>query len=96
MKRFAIIIFTALFFLIAYVSKPDDRTCIIEGVKAVWGRFAPNLDAPEYYNQFMDIASEAVVIKDWVFVKQIRYKYNKDVTRTIGIGAFNKVFILRT
>lgn len=92
MKRFAIITFTALFLLIAYVSKPDDRTCIIESVRSVWGSYTPTDQKPWYYNQFMDLTSKSVEINDWVFLKRIRYQYNKEVTRTVGIGAFNKVF----
>lgn len=95
MKRFAIILFSALFLLIAYASKPDDRTCIIEGIKAVWGRYTPSADVPVYYNQFMDLNSNSIVIKDWVILKQVRYKYNESVTKTVGIGALNRVFILR-
>ena len=93
MKRFAIIVFTALFFLIAYVSKPDDRTCIIEGVQSVWSKYIPSAEKPLYYNQFMDLTSKSVLIDDWVFLKRIRYQFNDEVTKTIAIGAFNKVFI---
>lgn len=91
MKRFAIILFTALFLLIAFASKPTDKKCIIDGVKAVWGSYVPDQKLPMYYEQFMNITSKQVVINDWIFLKRIKYNYNGK-TRTIGIGAFNKVF----
>jgi hypothetical protein len=92
MKKIAIIIFTALFLLIAFVSKPDDKKCIITAVKAVSGKMMPDESMPEYFEQFMDVASEEVELRDWIILKQIRYKY-KSGTKTIGIGAFNKVLI---
>lgn len=91
MKRFAIIIFTSLFLLIAFASKPSDKQCIIDGVKAVWGSYVPDQKLPMYYEEFMNVTSKQVVINNWIFLKRIRYKY-KDKTRTIGIGAFNNVF----
>lgn len=91
MKRFAIIIFTALFLLIAFVSKPSDKQCIIDGVKAVWGSYVPDTKLPMYYEEFMNVTSKQVIVNDWIFLKRIRYRYDKK-TSTIGIGLFNKVF----
>lgn len=92
MKRFAIIIFSALFLLIAYVSKPNDKKCIKESVKAVWGAYTPDPNLPMYYEQFMNTTSRSVVINDWIVLKQIKYRFAGGA-KTIGIGAFNKVFI---
>lgn len=92
MKRIAIIVFVALFLLIAYASKPDDKKCIIVGVKAVWGNRMPDEGTkPQFYEQFMDATSEAVEINDWIFLKRIKYEF-KDGKKTIGFGAFSKVF----
>jgi hypothetical protein len=85
------IIILALLF-VAYRTKPDDRTCILKGVKAVWGKLTPNEDKPLYFEQFMDITSKSVKIHDWILFKQIKYKYS-DGYKTIGFGAFNKVFL---
>ena len=93
MKRLALILFSALFLLIAFVSKPTDKKCIIEGIDAVWGKYVPDKKIPMYYEQFMDLTSKEIEINDLIFLKRIRYKYASK-TRTIGIGAFNKVFIL--
>lgn len=78
----------------AYSSKPDDKTCIIETVKSVWGRLVPDVKKQMYYEQFMDLASKSVEIDDWIFLKRIRYKFKSD-TATVAIGAFKKVFTIR-
>ena len=91
MKKFIILLFAALVLLIAYVSKPDDKKCIIVVVKAIWGDHTPDLSTPQYYEQFMNTTSQAVEMKDWIFFKQVKYKYN-DGAKTVAIGAFNKVF----
>lgn len=77
----------------AYSSKPDDKTCIIAAVKAVWGNHVPSEKLPLYFNPFMDITSESVKVNDWIFLKRIQYKYKNDFV-TIGFGAFKKVFFL--
>lgn len=90
MKRFLIILFVATFFLIAYASKPDDKTCIIAAVKEVWGNKTPDPDrSPRFFNQFMDITSQSVKINDWVFLKQVKYKTN-DGFVLVGFGAFKR------
>lgn len=78
----------------AYASKPDDRTCIIEAVKSVWGHLTPDTTRPLYYEQFMELTSKSVEIDDWIFFKRIKYKF-KNKTSTVGIGAFKKVFTFR-
>lgn len=76
---------------VAYMSKPDDKTCIIEAVKSVWGNYTPDVSRPIYYEQFFDLTSKSVIIDDWIFLKRIRYKF-KSGPVTVAIGAFNKVF----
>jgi hypothetical protein len=92
MKKIIGVIIIVAFFFIAYRTKPDDRTCILKGVKAVWGNRTPAEDKPLYFEQFMNITSKSVKIDDWLFFKQIKYKYGNDY-KTIGFGAFNKVFL---
>ena len=92
MKRIISSIIILTFLFVAYRTKPDDRTCTLEGVKAVWGSRTPSETKPMYFEQFMDITSQSVKIIDLVLLKQIKYKYNTDY-KTIGFGAFNKVFI---
>lgn len=73
----------------AYSSKPDDKTCIIKAVQAVWGNRVPDEKLPLFYEPFMDLTSQSVKINDWIFLKRIQYKYNYV---TIGFGFFKKVF----
>lgn len=86
-----IIIFTLF---TAYSSRPEDKTCIIEAVKSVWGKFVPDISRPVYYEQFMNETSKAVKIDNWVFLKRIQYKTN-DGFLTVGYAAFNKVFTIK-
>lgn len=90
-KIISVIIITAIFF-VAFSTKPDDKTCILRAVKAVWGSRTPPEDKPLYFEQFMNLTSKSVKIIDWLFFKQIKYKMNNDF-KTVGFGAFNKVFI---
>ena len=90
MKKFIILFLIAVFFFVAYETKPDDKTCYIETVKAVWGDRTPDLKTPSLYEQFMDATSKSVVIDDWIFMKRMKYKY-ADRTRTVALGMFNKV-----
>ncbi len=90
MKKLIIILLLSAFFFMAYATKPDDKTCIIEGVKAVWGDRTPTTHMPEYYEQFMNATSKAIEIKDWIFLKQINYRFPKE-KRTVAYGAFRKV-----
>lgn len=93
MKKTIVLILLAFLLFAAYSSKPDDKTCIIGAVKAVWGNRVPSTSKPIYYEQFMDLTSQSVVINDWIFLKRIRYIYPKE-TRTVAFGAFKKVFTL--
>jgi hypothetical protein len=91
MGKIIIALLIGAFLLAAYSTKPDDKTCMIEAAKAVWGNRMPTEERPEYFNQFMDVTSELIEIKDWVFLKQINYKFAKE-KRTVAYGAFRRVF----
>ena len=86
------ILITALLLVAAYASKPTDKTCIIAGVKAVWGDITPDpYVTPAYFEDFMNLNSRSVKVKDWVFFKQVVYTMGKE-RRTVGVGAFRNVF----
>ena len=91
MRKIIIIILIAFALFGAYESKPDDKTCIIQVVKSVWGKYMPDLRIPMYYEQFMNETSKQVEINDWVFLKRIKYNF-KDGPKTVGLAAFNRVF----
>lgn len=77
---------------VAFVSRPDDKTCIIEGVKAVWGDATPDPNkAPALFEQFMDVNSQNVQVKDLFLVKQVKYGTPGEM-KTVAYGAFKKVF----
>ncbi len=91
MKKILLAILVIFVLSLAYSTKPDDKTCIIKAVKAVWGDQTPDVKKfPEYFEQFMDITSTSVEVNDWVFLKRIRYKV-KLTKKTIGFGVFNRV-----
>jgi hypothetical protein len=91
MKK-VILVLVLLFLAVAYVTKPDDKTCIIEGTRAVWGDLVPDVnDKPAMFESFMNINSPNVQVKDWVFFKQVRYKVPEG-HQTVAYGAFRKVY----
>ena len=93
MKKIIIFSIIAIILIAAYVTKPDDKTCIIGGVKAVWGNITPDpYQKPDFFEQFMNLNSEDVKLKDWIFFKQIIYKAGNE-RKTVGIGAFKHVFV---
>jgi hypothetical protein len=94
MKKIIIIILVVFALFAAYSSKPDDKTCIIEAVNAVWGKYVPDNRLPMYYEPFMDIQSKNVKVDDWIFLKRVQYKV-QDHYATVGYGAFKKVFTFR-
>jgi hypothetical protein len=51
----------------------------------------PDEKIPEYFEQFMDVTSPSVEISDWIFLKQINYKFSRK-TITVGYGTFRKLF----
>lgn len=81
-----------LFLVVAYLTKPDNKTCIIEGVRAVWGTRTPDpYDKPAFFESFMNLTSKQVEVKDWVFFKQVKYKVQGE-GKTVAYGAFKKVY----
>src|SRR5437868_5588117 len=92
-KRALIIIPILIILIVAYYTKPDNKTIIIQSVTKVWGNLTPSVRMPDYYNQFMDLNYKSVHIDDWIFLKRIRYDFGKD-NRTIGFAAFSHVFFL--
>ncbi|MDQ3276768.1 MAG: hypothetical protein M3Q06_00480 [Bacteroidota bacterium] len=91
MRKLILVLFVLLLG-VAYITKPDDKTCIIEGVRAVWGDAMPDVDKyPVYFEQFMNLNSPGVTVKDWVFVKRVQYKL-KSEQKTVGYGAFKNFF----
>lgn len=94
MKKIALIIALGLVLLIAYGTKPDNKTCIIESVRSVWGKYTPGVEKPDYFEQFMNLTSQSVEVDDWIFLKRIRYKTVNGYV-TIGYGAFKNVFTLK-
>lgn len=78
---------------IAYVTKPNDKTCIETAVKAVWGERTPDkYSKPAMYEQFMNLNSKQVIIDDWIFLKRIRYRFPAK-EYNIGIAAFNYIMM---
>jgi hypothetical protein len=90
MKKIIAIILTLFALFVAYSSKPDDKTCTLKAVRAVWGNAVPTEEKPLYFEPFMDNISQSVKINDYVFLKRIQYKTNTGY-KTVGVGIFNKV-----
>jgi hypothetical protein len=87
---FSVVIVALLF---AYASKPSDKTCIIKGVKAVWGDITPDpYKTPGFFEEFMNLNSRSVNVRDWIFFKQVVYTMGNE-RKTVGIGAFKNVFV---
>jgi hypothetical protein len=94
MKKYRLLLLLPLilFLVIALLTKPDDKACIIGGVKAVWGNLTPNPeDKPDLFEDFMNLNSPSVRVKDWVLFKQVLYKVSGEET-TVAYGAFKNVF----
>lgn len=91
MRRIIIIALCILVLGVAYFTKPDDKTIIIQSVTRFWGDRSPTVQMPVYYNQFMDLNSKSVEINDWIFIKRVRYHLGS-FNRTIGIAAFSHIF----
>jgi len=92
-SRTWIIIISAIciILVIAYFTKPDNKSIIIASVTRVWGDITPSVNKPMYYEQFMDLNSKSVHIDDWIFLKRIKYQMG-DFNKTIGIAAFKREF----
>jgi hypothetical protein len=92
--RKLVIILLLLVFVVAYFTKPDDKTCIIGAVKAVWGDVTPNpYDKPAMFESFMNLQSRNVQVADWVFLKRVKYVI-PGYQKTVALGAFRNVFPL--
>ena len=91
MKKILLLLSLVIFLTIAYFTKPDDKTCIIAAVNAVWGKTVPDpKDKPRLYEDFMNLTYKQVVIDDWIFMKRIRYRFpTKEYN--IGFGMFNRI-----
>ena len=94
MKKMIVIVLLLAIFAAAYFTKPDNKTCKILVVKAVWGNVMPNeYKSPRFFSEFMDLYAKDITINDWVFFKIIKYKLaGKEIT---SIGAFEKVYFIR-
>jgi hypothetical protein len=91
MRKF-LLVFLLLLLGVAYFTKPDDKTCIIEGTKAVWGDVMPDVEThPGYFEQFMNVNSVNVKVKDWIFIKEIKYNLQGQ-QKTVAFGAFKTFF----
>lgn len=92
MRRLLPLLLLVAVLVVAYFTKPDDKTCIIAAVQAMWGSRTPDVYAkPALYEEFMNLTSKQVSVDDWIFLKRVRYhtpvkEYN------IGIGMFNHIF----
>ena len=93
MKKIIISILIVFALFAAFESKPDDRTCILATVRAVWGDRVPDETKPMYFEPFMDLTSKSVKIDNWIFLKRMRYKTKNDYF-TVGFGAFKRIYIL--
>jgi hypothetical protein len=92
--RILLIIVVAFILFLAYVSKPGDKECKEFAVKAAWGKTMPEkLKFPEYYEQFMDLNHENVVINDYIFLKHLKYKVSGE-EKPVAIAAFKRFFRL--
>ena len=88
-----LILLVAFVGFIAFVSKPDNKTCIIKAVEHTWGDKTPDkYKYPAYYEQFMDATSKAVEVDDWLFWKRIKYKVGNEF-KTVGVGLFKQVVL---
>lgn len=92
MKRILILLLLVFVLIIAYASKPDDKTCMEVAVKATWGKLTPEKNKfPEYYEQFMDLHYTDVIIHDYMFFKHVKYKMPNG-EKSIAFAAFKRFF----
>jgi len=96
MKKIIILLILAALMATAYFTKPADKTCKQLVVKAVWGNIMPDKErSPRFYSEFMDLYAGDITIDDLVFFKIIKYKLGKE-KKYVSIGAFNKVFFIKS
>ena len=90
MKKLLLLI-VVIILTIAYFTKPDDKTCMIAAVNAVWGDKVPRPEStPRLYERFMDLNSKQVVIDDWIFMKRIGYRFPNKEYR-LGFALFDRI-----
>ncbi|MEO8720236.1 MAG: hypothetical protein ABI297_08115 [Ginsengibacter sp.] len=95
MKKIIGLAILVAFFAFAYFTKPDDRSCKIMVVKAVWGNLMPNEhQSPRFFSQFMDLYNKDITIDDWVLFKIIKYKL-PDRKQLTSIGVFKRIYFVR-
>ena len=88
------ILITAIFIVAAF-TKPTDKEIKINVIEAIWGDRVPDkYGKPAFYEQFMNITTEAVIIDDWLVIKRIRYLVGTD-KKIIGYAAFGKIMTNR-
>ena len=92
-KNLVIVLLITAIFTIAAFTKPSDKKIKINVIEAIWRDRVPDkYDKPAFYEQFMNITTEAVIIDDWLFMKRIRYTVGKD-KKLLGYAAFGKILI---
>lgn len=92
-KNIIIVSIIAAIFIVAAFTKPTDKEIKIDVIDAIWGNRVPDkYNAAQYYEQFMNITTQAVIIDDWLFIKRIRYSIGND-KKIIGYAAFGKIMI---
>ena len=88
-----IIAVIVLVLVIAFFTKPGDKTIKIKTINALWGNMVPDpYDKPDFYELFMNTTTVNITIDDWVLLKRIKYKM-KDGNATVGFAAFCQVMI---
>jgi hypothetical protein len=91
-KKWIIVsILIATIFIAAALTKPTDKKIKINVIEAIWRDRVPNkYGKPDFYEQFMNITTQAIIIDDWLFIKRIRYLIGND-KKIIGYAAFGKI-----
>jgi hypothetical protein len=94
MKKFILLIGALLIVSgVLYFTKPDDKTCIIAAVEAVWGSRTPDkYKMPGYFEQFMDLNSPSVKVEDFIFLKRMKYSIGGK-EYIVGYGVLNKCYM---
>lgn len=88
-----IIAVVILILIIAFFTKPDDKTIKIKTINALWGNMVPDpYDKPDFYESFMNTTTVNITIDDWLLLKRVKYKM-KDGDHTVGFAAFGQVMI---
>ena len=87
-----IIILLIILLGVMYFTKPDNKTIIIQSVKRMWGKNAPDPhESIRFFEEFMNLNSKSVIITDWIFFKTINFHFG-EYNKTIGFAAFSHVY----